>query len=37
MKDKKFRKSRDAKVILGDSIFKDVKGWELQTIRTKLL
>ena len=29
MKDKKIRKSRDVIVILGDSIIKDVKGWEL--------
>ena len=29
MKDKKNRKSRDVTVILGDSIIKDVKGWEL--------
>ena len=29
MKEKKFRKSRDVTVILGDSIIKDVKGWEL--------
>ena len=26
MKDKKFRKSRDVTVILGDSIIKDMKG-----------
>ena len=29
MKDKKFRKFKDVTVILGDSIIKDVKGWEL--------
>ena len=29
MKDKKFRQSRDVTVILGDSIIKDVKSWEL--------
>ena len=29
MKDKKFRKSRDVTVILGDCIIKDAKGWEL--------
>ena len=29
IKDKKFRKSRDVTVTLGDSIIKDVKGWEL--------
>ena len=29
MKQKKFRKSSDVTVILGDSIFKDVKVWDL--------
>ena len=29
MKHKKFRQSRDVRVILGDSIIKDVKGWQL--------
>ena len=29
MKDKKSRQSRDVAVILGDSIIKDVKSWEL--------
>ena len=29
MKDEKFRQSKDVTVILGDSIIKDVKVWEL--------
>ena len=29
MKDKKFRKCRDIAAILGDSIIKDMKNWEL--------
>ena len=29
IKDKKITKSRDVTVTLGDSIIKDVKGWEL--------
>ena len=37
MKDKKFRKSRDVTVILGDSIIKDVKGWELTDHSNKVV
>ena len=37
MKDKKFRKSRDVTVILGDSIIKDVKGWELTDDSNKVV
>ena len=37
MKDKKFRKSRDITVILGDSIIKDVKGWELMDDSNKVV
>ena len=37
MKDKKFRKSRDITVILGDSIIKDVKGWELMDNLNKVV
>ena len=37
MKDKNFRKSRDVTVILGDSIIKDVKGWELTDDSNKVV
>ena len=37
MKDKKNRKSRDITVILGDSIIKDVKGWELTEDSNKVV
>ena len=37
MKDKKFRKPRDVTVILGDSIIKDVKGWELTDDSNKVV
>ena len=37
MKDKKTTKSRDVKVILGDSIIKDVKGWELTNDSNKVV
>ena len=37
MKHKKFRKSRDGTVILGDSIIKDVKGWELTDDSNKVV
>ena len=37
MKDKKFRKSRDVTVILGDSIIKDMEGWELTDDSNKVL
>ena len=37
MKDKKFKKSRDVTVILGDSIIKDVKGWELTDDSNKVV
>ena len=37
MKDKKNRKSRDVTVILGDSIIKDVKGWELTDNSNKVV
>ena len=37
MKNKKFRKSRDVTVILGDSIIKDVKDWELKNDSNKVV
>ena len=37
MKDKRFRKSRDITVILGDSIIRDVKGWELTEESNKVV
>ena len=37
MKDKKCRKSRDARVILGYSMTKDVKGWELTDQSNKVV
>ena len=37
MKDKKFRQSKDATVILGDSIIKDLKGWELSDELNKVV
>ena len=36
MKDKKSRQSRDVAVILGDSIIKDVKSWELTDALNKV-
>ena len=37
IKDKKTRKSRDVTVVLGDSIIKDVKGWELTDDSNKVV
>ena len=37
MRGKKFRKSRDVAVILGDSIIKDVQGWELTDDSNKVV
>ena len=37
MKDKKFTKSRDVTVILGDTIIKDVKDWELKNDSNKVV
>ena len=37
MKQKKFRKSSDVTVILGDSIFKDVKVWDLTDESNKVV
>ena len=37
MKDKKFRQSKDVTIILGDSIIKDVKGWELSDELNKIV
>ena len=37
MKEKKFRKSRDVTVILGDSIIKDGKGWEITDNSNKVV
>ena len=37
MKDKKFRKSRDVAVILGYSMTKDVKDWELTDQSNKVV
>ena len=37
MKDKKNRKSRDVTIILGDSIIKDAKAWELTDESNKVV
>ena len=37
MKDKKFRQSRHVTVILGDSIIKNVKGYELADESNKVV
>ena len=37
VKNKKFRRSRDVAVILGDSIITDVKGWELTDESNKVV
>ena len=37
MKDKKNRKSRDVTIILGDSIIKDAKTWELTDESNKVV